>query len=478
MDMRLEQLDAAACAELVHARQCSPRELVQDAIERIERTNPRLNAIVHPRFEQALAEADAVDNSAPFAGVPFLFKDIGAMEEGEAWTCGMRLLRDRSFVAPFGSNFADRIRRAGFIPLGRTNTPELGLCPTTEPEAYGPTHNPWDVERTPGGSSGGSAAAVAAGMVPVAHANDAGGSIRIPAAACGLVGLKPSRGRVSWGPVLWEPDVGLAVEGVVSRTVRDTASLLDVLAGTWPGDPYGAPGPARPWAAEVGRDPGRLRIGVVTDAPEGALPTDPACAGAVERTATALEGLGHHLESSAPEALLGGAVASCFSGWWAVSTAATVAAFEAALETPIGREDLEPLTWALVERGRSARAVDFVSLRDEVGFIARAAGLWWAQGFDLLLTPTVQSPPPALGELMSGDSETLLERQLRWFPLTPFANMSGQPAISLPVGPDEAGALPVGVQLIAELGREDVLIRVAAQLEQALPRRQLPVAAG
>jgi amidase len=251
-----------------------------------------------------------------------------------------------------------------------------------------------------------------------------------------------------------------------------------VLAGTLPGDPYGAPGPARPWADEVGRDPGRLRIGVLADAPEGALPTDAACAGAVQRTATALEGLGHLLEPSAPEALIGGAVASCFSRWWAVSTAATVAAFEAALETPIGRDDLEPLTWALVERGRAARAVDFVRLRDEVGFIARAAGLWWAQGFDLLLTPTLQGPPPPLGELMNGEPETLLERQLRWCPLTPFANMSGQPAISLPVGPKEAGNLPVGLQLIAELGREDLLIQVAAQLEDALPRRLFPPAAG
>lgn len=469
MDMRLEELDAVACAELVHLHECSPRELVEAAIERVEAANPQLNAVVHTRFERALAEADSVDASAPFAGVPFLFKDIGAMEAGEAWTCGMRLLRDRRFVAPFGSHYADRIRQAGFIPLGRTNTPELGLCATTEPEAHGPTSNPWDLGRTPGGSSGGSAAAVAAGLVPVAHANDAGGSIRIPAAACGLVGLKPSRGRISWGPVLWEPDVGLAVEGVVSRTVRDTAALLDVVAGTLPGDPYGAPGPARRWAEEVGASPGRLRIGLLPDAPEGALPTDPACAGAIQRTAAALEDLGHIVEPSAPEALGSGAVAGGFSQWWAVSAAATVATLEAVLETSVASEDVEPLTWALVERGRRVRAVDFVSVREEMGFVARAAGLWWAEGFDLLLAPTVQSPPPPLGELMAGDPETLLDRQLRWWPLTPFANLSGQPAISLPVGLDPEDSLPLSVQLIAAMGREDLLIQVAAQLEEAFP---------
>jgi amidase len=381
------------------------------------------------------------------------------------------LLRERGFVAPFGSHYADRIRAAGFIPLGRTNTPELGLCATTEPEAYGPTRNPWDIEHTPGGSSGGSAAAVASGLVPAAHGNDAAGSIRIPAAACGLVGLKPSRGRVSWGPALWEPDVGLAVEGALTRTVRDAAALLDVMAGTFPGDPYAALAPARPWREEVGADPGRLRVGVLEQAPASALPIDPACAQALQRVATALTELGHAVEPSAPQPLTDGSWVAGFAAWWAVVAAATVATVETILGISIGPDDVEPVTWALAERGRAASAPDFVTTRDQLGTLARIAALWWGQGFDLLLTPTLQSPAPPLGELMSGDPATVFERQLRWIPFTPFANISGQPAIALPVQTASPNALPVSVQLIADLGREDLLIRVAAQLEEALPWR-------
>jgi amidase len=470
-DAELAELDAIGSADLVRAGTCSPRELVAAAIARIEAANPRLNAVVHERFERALAEADAVDPAAPFAGVPFLYKDIGAFEAGERVTLGMRLLRDRPMVAPFGSVFADRVRAAGFIPLGRTNIPELGLCATTEPQAYGPTRNPWDPGRTAGGSSGGAAAAVAGGLVPVAHGNDGGGSIRIPAAACGLVGLKPSRGRISWGPVLWEADAGLAVEGVLTRTVRDAAALLDVLAGGAPGDPYAAAPPPGPWLGEVGADPGRLRIGVLDEGPAGTWPTDPACAQAVRRCAATLEDLGHAVEDSAPQPIRDGLFAAGWHDWWAVTAAAaTIGAVEAVVGAPIGEGDVEPMTWAVAERGRAISAVEFVQRRDELGVLARIAGAWWDEGFDLLLTPTVQAPAPILGELMEGDPATLLERQLGWFPLTPFANVSGQPAISLPV--DTSGdALPVGIQLIAGLGREDVLIRVAAQLERAMPWR-------
>ena len=465
----LTELDAIGSAELVHTGTCTPRELVAAAIARTEAANPRLNAVVHERFERALAEADAVDMSAPFAGVPFLYKDIGAFETGEHVTLGMRLLRDREMLAPFGSNYADRIRAAGFIPLGRTNTPELGLCATTEPQAFGATHNPWDLSRTPGGSSGGGAAAVAGGLVPVAHGNDGGGSIRIPAAACGLVGLKPSRGRISWGPVLWEADAGLAVEGVLTRTVRDSAALLDVLAGTFPGDPYAAPAPERAWREEVGTDPGRLRVGILEQGPADAWGTDPACAEAVRRCAATLEELGHAMEESAPQAIGDGSFDAGWLDWWAVTAAAaTIATIEAVLGSTIREGDVEPMTWALAERGRATSAVEFVQRRDELGALARLAAAWWGEGFDLLLTPTVQAPAPALGELMEGDPATLLQRQLSWFPLTPFANVSGQPAISVPVDSGIDG-LPVGVQLIAGLGREDVLIRVAAQLERAMP---------
>jgi amidase len=467
----LAELDATGSAELVHSGTCAPRELVGAAIARIEAANPRLNAVVHDRFDQALADADGVDLSAPFAGVPFLYKDIGAFEAGERVTLGMRLLRDRDMRAPFGSNYADRIRAAGFVPLGRTNTPELGLCATTESQAFGATRNPWDLRRTPGGSSGGAAAAVAGGLVPVAHGNDGGGSIRIPAAACGLVGLKPSRGRISWGPVLWEADAGLAVEGALTRTVRDSAALLDVLSGTFPGDPYAAPAAGRAWREEVGGDPGRLHIGILEQPPAEARATDPACVEAVRRCAATLEELGHVVEYSAPQSIDDWSFAAGWVDWWAVAAAAaTIAAIEAVVGAPIGADDVEPMTWALTQRGRAISAVEFVQRRDELGAMSRIAGAWWGEGFDLLLTPTVQAPAPALGTLMEGHPATLLERQLRWFPLTPFANITGQPAISLPVD-SGADALPVGVQLIAELGREDVLIRIAAQLEQAMPWR-------
>jgi amidase len=466
----LAELDAIGSADLVHAGTCTTRELVGAAIARIEASNPRLNAVVHDRFERALAEAEAVDMSAPFAGVPFLYKDIGAFEAGERVTLGMRLLRDRDMRAPFGSIYADRIRVAGFVPLGRTNTPELGLCATTEPRAFGATRNPWDLSRTPGGSSGGAAAAVAGGLVPIAHGNDGGGSIRIPAAACGLVGLKPSRGRISWGPVLWEADAGLAVEGVLTRTVRDSAALLDVLAGTFPGDPYAAPAAGRAWHEEVGADPGRLRIGILDQAPSEAWSTDPACVEAVRRCAATLEGLGHAVEHSAPQPIGDWSFAAGWVDWWAVAATATIAAIEAVVGAPIGADDVEPMTWALSERGRAMSAVEFVQLRDELGTRARIAGAWWGEGFNLLLTPTVQAPAPALGTLMEGNPATLLEQQLRWFPLTPFANVSGQPAISVPID-SGSDALPVGVQLIAGLGREDILIRIAAQLEEAMPWR-------
>src|SRR5207244_2860751 len=264
----LALLDATAQAELVRQRRVTPRELVDAAIARIERVNPKLNAVISQRFEKARAEAAAPDlPDGPFRGVPFLLKDLICHSAGDPYHAGMRLLRELGWVERYDTHLAARFRAAGFVCLGRTNVPELGPAPTTEPLAYGPTRNPWDTGRSPGGSSGGSAAAVAAGLVPVAHANDGGGSIRIPASACGLVGLKPTRGRTSLGPDTGESWAGAVAEHVVTRSVRDTAALLDAVAGPMPGDPYFAPPPARPFAAEVGLDPGRLRIGVLARVP-------------------------------------------------------------------------------------------------------------------------------------------------------------------------------------------------------------------
>src|SRR5437588_420286 len=295
--------DATGLASLVRAGDVTPVELVEAAINRIETVDPQLNAVIHRRFDRARDEAARmVPGSAPFAGVPFLVKDIACHQAGEPFHEGMRFLRDRHWRAASDSHLAARFRAAGLITVGRTNAPELGIVPTTEPDAYGATRNPWDRARSPGGSSGGSAAAVAAGLVPAAHANDGGGSIRIPASACGVVGLKPSRGRTSLGPDASFTAL-VVCEHVVCRTVRDCAAFLDAVAGPMPGDPYVAPPPVRPYRQEVGADPGRLRVGLLTAAPGGLAVVAPECVTAAEDAARLLESLGHEVEVSHPAAL-------------------------------------------------------------------------------------------------------------------------------------------------------------------------------
>src|SRR5437016_272221 len=286
MSDELAFLDATAQADLVRRRKVSPAELVQAAITRIERVDRELNAVIIPLFEKARAEAaGGALPDGPFRGVPFLVKEIFAHTAGDPYHAGMKLLRRLGWVEREDTYLVTKFRAAGLVFVGRTNVPELGSLPTTEPDAYGPTRNPWDPSRSSGGSSGGAAAAVAAGLVPAAHANDGGGSIRIPASECGVVGLKPSRSRISFGPDLGEPLAGLAHEGVVTRSVRDTARLLDVLAGYEPGDPHTAPPPRRPFAAERGADPGRLRIGILVRLPGEIAPTHPDCRAAAESAA-------------------------------------------------------------------------------------------------------------------------------------------------------------------------------------------------
>ena len=294
--------DGLAQAALVASGQASARELVAAAIERIERVDPRLDSVILRRFDRALADAEAPDlPRGPFRGVPLLLKDLGCPVAGEPSFGGTRFLRDRDYRPPVDSVLATRLRRAGFVFLGRTNTPELGLSPTTEPESFGPTRNPWDPERIAGGSSGGSAAAVAAGLVPIAHGGDGGDSIRNPAGACGVVGLKPSRGRVSLGPELGEGWGGFVTEHAITRSVRDSAAVLDCIAGPATGDPYVAPPPPRPFLDEVGRDPGRLRIGLFTGDGRGSPHADALAAVAV--ASRLLESLGHAVEEAWPAAL-------------------------------------------------------------------------------------------------------------------------------------------------------------------------------
>src|SRR5436309_6939234 len=301
--------DATGLAALVRAGEVTPAELVEAAIARIEAVDPQLNAVIHPRFERAREEAARLRAGraagAPFAGVPFLVKDVTCHQAGEPFHEGMRFLRDRQWRAAGDTHLATRFRAAGLITVGRTNTPELGIVPTTEPVAYGATRNPWDRARSPGGSSGGSAAAVAAGLVPVAHGNDGTGSLRIPASACGLVGLKPSRGRTSLGPARSPGLLGNIVEHVLTRTVRDTAAILDAVSGSLPGDLFVAPPPHRPYHEEVGVDPGRLRVGLLVHVPFLELPVAPECVAAVHDTGHLLASLGHDVEESFPAALTG-----------------------------------------------------------------------------------------------------------------------------------------------------------------------------
>jgi len=458
-------LDATAQADLVRRGEVSPRELVEEAIGRIEEVNPKLDAVIRTRFEAARLEAEGDLPDGPFRGVPILFKDLGCLVEGEQTAFGLGPLRDLPF--PVTSYLAQQFRAAGFLPLGRTNVPELGTTVTTEARSFPPARNPWDPGHSTGGSSGGSAAAVAAGMVAVAHASDGGGSIRIPASECGLVGLKPTRGRVSQGPVTGEAWAGSVIDGAVTRTVRDAAGVLDVISKTMPGEPYYAPPLPRPLVHEVGADPGRLRIGVL-DRPgaEGYL-DDPQCRAAVASAASLLESLGHHIDQSAPAAMFEPEIPRHFNTIIAADTEATLRAFEMLLGRPIGEQEIEPRNVAYRHAGMELDAVTYLQSRAWLGMWARRMADWW-NSHDLLLTPTVGAPPPELGWFTAAGPEEEGARIASFIPYTAQFNMTGQPAISLPLHWTKDG-LPVGVQLVAAYGREDVLIRVASQLEQAAP---------
>ncbi|MGE0820815.1 MAG: amidase [Candidatus Binatia bacterium] len=476
----LATLDATAQAELVRNGQVKPSELVDRAIARIEKLNPQLNAVITPLFDKARAQVTAPTlPNGPFRGVPFLLKDLGCHSDGDPYHEGCRFLKNAGWVARGDTYMAAKLRAAGFVFLGKTNTPEFGSLPTTEPQAYGPTRNPWDISRSPGGSSGGSAAAVASGIVPAAHANDGGGSIRIPASECGLVGLKPSRGRLSWGPDYGELWAGLAIEHVVSRSVRDSAAILDVVAGAMPGDPYFAPPPSRPFLQEVGANPGRLRIGMMTTAGGGAIPVHPDCVTAVNDTARLLESLGHHVEESYPKTLDHNH--ERFGHVWtlvASSVAALVAHWEKAVGRPVGKDDLELHNWTIMEIGRTKTAAQYVAAVTWLQADTREIVRWWQEGFDLLLTPTIAEPPPPLGQFVSTPTDPLAaaRRTETIIPFTPAFNQTGQPAISLPLHWNAQG-LPIGIHLVAAYGREDLLLQVASQLEQARPwaNRRPPV---
>jgi amidase len=458
-------LDATAQAELVRNGEVSPAELVEAAIGRIEELNPKLDAVIRTRFDEARAQAAGDLPDGPFRGVPFLFKDLGCTVAGEVTAFGVGPMRDQAI--PVTSFLAEAFGAAGFISLGRTNVPELGTTVTTEARSFPPARNPWDPGRSTGGSSGGSAAAVASGMVAAAHANDGGGSIRIPASECGLVGLKPNRGRVSHGPLVGESWAGGTIDGAVTRTVRDAAGILDVISARHTGEPYYAPPLPRPLREEVGADPGRLRIGMLDHAPSEAYLDDPQCRAAVAEAARLLRGLGHDVERSEPEAMFEEGFVHHFNTIIAADTEATFRAFEMLLGRPIDADEIEPRNAVYRRAGAAMNAVTYLESRAWIGMWTRRMADWWT-GHDLLLTPTLGARPPELGWFTAKGPEAEGRRVVSFIPYTAQFNMTGQPAITLPLHWTPDG-LPIGVQLVAAYGREDLLVRVASQLEQAAP---------
>ncbi len=478
--------DGLGLAELVRAGQVSPAELVDEAIARIEAGNPRINAVIRKMYERARETVRAGVPDGPFAGVPFLIKDLLSTVEGVPTSCGTRILKD--VPQAHDSEMVRRYRAAGLVILGKTNTPELGLLPYTEPEAFGPTNNPWDLTRTAGGSSGGSAAAVAARMVPLAGGGDGGGSIRIPASCCGVFGLKPTRGRTPTGPDLGENWRGFVQEFVLTRSVRDSAAMLDALAGPEVGVPYWAPPQERPYLEEAATEPGRLRI-AFSSRPLLGHDVDAECEQGMQATARLLEGLGHELVEASPTV-----DREAFSIAYLMVIAAETrnaivqAAKEAGRKTSLA--DFEIGTRALAMLGQAFSAGEYAGALNYLQASSRGIARF-CEEYDVLLTPTLARPPVPTGSLQPtvaerrqvgimsrlnagwlmkalGIIKPLADKTFEFMPYTPVFNVTGQPAMSAPLH-WTAGGLPVGVHFVGRFGDEATLFRLAGQLESAQP---------
>jgi Asp-tRNA(Asn)/Glu-tRNA(Gln) amidotransferase A subunit family amidase len=454
--------DAVRLAELVAANQITALEALEAAEARMAKVNPKINAVTMDLSERAKREA-VLPASGPLAGVPFLLKDLGPLLAGTPTTSSSKLFKDD--VASADSALTRLYRRAGLVIFGKTNTPEFGLEPVTEPAMFGPTRNPWDLSRTAGGSSGGAAAAVAAGIVPTAHASDGGGSIRIPASACGLFGLKPSRGRISPAPKN-EGWGGYSCMHVVSRTVRDSAAFLDVAAKPQPGDPYWAAPPAHPYADDAARDPKPLRIAVYA----GGFATetiDPECAEAARAAGKLCEGLGHHVEEAAPPIDRGQL------GFAGLVIAANVAAdLDALAETrgrPIAEDEVEPGTWATYGRGKAIDSSTYVRALRAAHLLGRRMAAFF-ESHDVLITSTLGRPAIPVGHLHEPGlgQDGFVQRLFEFMPNTQIFNMTGQPAASVPLA-WSSGGLPIGVQFVARAGEDGLLLQLAGQLERAQP---------
>jgi amidase len=481
-----DKYDGLGLAELVRKKEVKPSELVEEATSRIEKLNPQVNAVIYKMYELARKTADKDLPDGPFKGVPFLMKDILMAYAGAPLTNGSRFLRD--YIADHDSELVKRFKAAGIIVIGKTNLPEFGLVPVTEPELFGPTNNPWDLSRTPGGSSGGSAAAVAARMVPLAHGSDGGGSIRIPSSCCGVFGLKPTRGRNPIGPDFGEAWRGLVCDHVLTRSVRDSAAMLDATAGPDVGALYCAVPPARPFLSEVGTDPGKLRIAFTSKPFLGGV-VDKDCVKGLEATAKLCQDLGHEVIEAAPQ-IDGRVFARAFLVMVCVETRATIEEAEVRLNHKASFENFEPSTWALGLLGRQCRAPELSRSLNLLQLTARQIGEFFER-YDVLLTPTLSMPPlvtgalqpkgiqavamKLLGRLNAGrlisifsGVDVLAEHVFEFTPYTPLFNVTGQPAMSVPLYWNDEG-LPIGMQFVGRYGDEATLFRLASQLEKARP---------
>ena len=471
----LSQLDATALAELVRQKEVTPLELVEAAIERIERLNPPLNVVVTKMYDQARAAANSDLPSGPFTGVPFLLKDLLAAYEGVPMSSGSAYLKD--FKPNHDSELVARYKRAGLIVVGKTNTPEFGILPTTEPSLFGAARNPWNPDYMTGGSSGGSAAAVAARLVPMAHANDGGGSIRIPASCCGLFGLKPTRARNPLGPDFGDMFSGLVAEHAVTRSVRDSAALLDATSGPAPGDPYAAPPPERPFAEEVGMPTSTLRIAFTTRAALG-TPVHPDCVAAVEDAARLLVDLGHIVEEATP-VVNGDMLVKSFMAIWSAGCTWTINSLSYAVGRMPAEGELEAGTAALYEMGKKVSAPEYLLALQYLQILGRQVAEFMTD-YDLLLTPTLGSPPLPIGSFAPTAEDAMAGMRVAtaFVPFTPICNATGQPAMSVPLYWNAQG-LPVGTHFVGRFGDEATLFRLAAQLETARPwaDRRPPVSA-
>jgi len=481
-----DQYDALGLAALVRKKEITPQELCEEAISRIDRLNPRMNAVVYRMYNIAHKTLKGSLPEGPFTGVPFLLKDLLTSYAGVPLTMGSKAFQH--YVPAHDSELMKRYKSTGVVILGKTNTPEFGLVAYTEPELHGHTRNPWNLEHTPGGSSGGSGAAVASGMVPMASGGDGGGSIRIPASCCALFGLKPSRGRVPTGPEYGEIWQGAAVEHVITRSVRDSAAMLDAICGADPGSPYVIAGPERPFLEEVERDPKPLKIAFTTQSPLG-TEVHPECRRAVEEAAQLLAGLGHKVEESKPD-IDGIALAKSYLIMYFGEISADIMAMEKVLGRKPRHTDVEGPTWVLNMLGKAFNAGEFVLAMREWNTFTRQMGAFHLK-YDIFLTPTLAFPPVKIGELkpkpaekvlmkivnplnlgklirLSGIVDKLAIENLAKTPFTQLANLTGQPAVSVPLHWTPDG-LPCGVQLIAPFGGEGTLFRLSGQLEKAKP---------